>query len=326
MTLETWKKNITLKTEEYLTRRKARKKRKKEKKKKKNVILDWIEAFLWAAVVVLLINQYLFQAYQIPSRSMMNTLLIGDRIFVNKLIFGPELIPGSIKIPGFREPRRGEVIIFENPTYISKGPAFDVVQRLIYMLTLSMVDIDRDEEGNPRPHFLIKRAVGMGGDRIRMHLGKLEIKPQGEEAWYSETSFTEYTGLNYPVRRLADIENTDFARYSGLMQGYRDADVDTTTLNIPVPQQNGYGSPESFIVSKGREEGMYQARPDINRYSRAYWISEMGWYIPEDRIFPLGDNRDNSRDARYFGPVAQKKVLGRAMFRYWPPGRIGEIE
>ncbi|MFP4383276.1 MAG: signal peptidase I [Spirochaetia bacterium] len=325
MTLETWKKNITLKTENYLTRRKAKKIRKKEKKKKKNVILDWIEAFLWAAVVVLLINQYLFQAYQIPSRSMMNTLLIGDRIFVNKLIFGPELIPGSLKISGFREPRRGEVIIFENPTYISKGPAFDVVQRLIYMLTLSMVDIDRDEEGNPRPHFLIKRAVGVGGDRIRMNLGKLEIKPQGEKAWYPESSFTEYAGLNYPVRRLAETETIDFARYSGLRQGYRDADADTSSLNIPVPD-SGSGPPESFVVSKGREEGMYQARPDINRYTRAFWISEMGWYIPEDRIFPLGDNRDNSRDARYFGPVAQKKVLGRAMFRYWPPGRIGEIK
>jgi signal peptidase I len=43
-------------------------------------------------------------------------------------------------------------------------------------------------------------------------------------------------------------------------------------------------------------------------------------------VFPLGDNRDNSRDARYFGPVSLDNVLGRAMIKYWPPSRIGPIE
>ena len=321
---ESWKTRITQKTEQYLTYRKTKRIRKKEKRKKKNVILDWVEAFLWAAVVVLLINQYLFQAYQIPSRSMMNTLLIGDRIFVNKIIFGPELIPGSIKLPGFKNPDRGEVIIFENPAYISKGPLFDIMQRLIYMLTLSFVDIDRDEEGNPRPHFLIKRTVGVGEDRVRMYNGILEIMPKGESYWYPEPSFMGYAGLEYPVRRITNTENTDFARYTGLMQAFRNEGVDTGLQNLPAPE-GSLENPESFAASKGREEGHYQLRPDLDRYARTFWISEMGWYIPEDRLFPLGDNRDNSRDARFFGPVAERKVLGRAMVRYWPPGRIGNI-
>ena len=54
-------------TEKYLGYRKRKKRLRKEKQKKKNVILDWVEAFLWAAGMVLLINQYLMQAYQIPS-------------------------------------------------------------------------------------------------------------------------------------------------------------------------------------------------------------------------------------------------------------------
>jgi signal peptidase I len=37
----------------------------------------------------------------------------------------------------------------------------------------------------------------------------------------------------------------------------------------------------------------------------------------------MGDNRDDSRDARYFGPVRMEKVLGRALFRYWPITRLG---
>ncbi|MGH0054072.1 MAG: signal peptidase I [Sphaerochaetaceae bacterium] len=48
----------------------------------------------------------------------------------------------------------------------------------------------------------------------------------------------------------------------------------------------------------------------------------MGIYIPEGSILPLGDNRDNSRDGRYFGPVTQKKINGSVRFRFWPFSRM----
>jgi signal peptidase I len=150
-------------TELFLNRRRRIKREKKEKQRKKNIVLDWFEAFIWAAGMVLLINQYLLQAYQIPSGSMIDTLLIGDRIFVNKLIYGPELLPGLGKLPSPVKPKRNDIIIFENPSYLSRGPVFDMAQRILYMLTLSLVDIDRDESGEPKVHFLIKRAVGEGG-------------------------------------------------------------------------------------------------------------------------------------------------------------------
>ena len=54
-------------------------------------------------------------------------------------------------------------------------------------------------------------------------------------------------------------------------------------------------------------------------------VLENGWYIPSDRLFPMGDNRDDSRDARYFGAVRMQKVLGRALFRYWPLTRLGGV-
>ena len=68
--------------------------RAKARQKRRNPVVDWIDAILSAVVIVLLINQYLLQAYQIPSQSMEPGLLVSDRIFVNKLAYGPELIPG----------------------------------------------------------------------------------------------------------------------------------------------------------------------------------------------------------------------------------------
>jgi len=193
---------LQLLTEKYLSYRRRTRRIKKEKQKKKNIVLDWIEAFLWAAGMVLLINQYLLQAYQIPSGSMIDTLLIGDHIFVNKIVYGPELLPGWGKLPSPIKPRRNDIIIFENPSYISRGLAFDIAQRVIYMLTLSFVDIDKDEKGEPKAHFLIKRAAGMGGDRFVQERGNMRFRPAGESRWVDERDFSAGRGRTHKISRL----------------------------------------------------------------------------------------------------------------------------
>ena len=143
--------------------------------------MDWLDAILSAVVIVLLINQYLLQAYQIPSPSMEPSLLVSDRIFVNKIVYGPELDPRNAEDPrASTAPRAGDVIIFESPEYISSGPVMDILQRIIYMVTLSLVDIDKDENGQPKHHFLIKRAIGMPGDRIRMNRATWRSSRPGE--------------------------------------------------------------------------------------------------------------------------------------------------
>ena len=177
---------------------------KREKQKAKNPVIDWVEAFVWAAGMVLLANQYLVQAYVIPSGSMIDTLLIGDRVFVNKLVYGPELLPGIAKIPSVFKPTRNDIIIFENPSYMSRGPAFDIAQRIIFMLTISLVDIDRDELGRPRAHFLIKRAVGMGGDHFVTERGEMKVRFAGDDRWTDERSYAAQRGWGHNISRLMD--------------------------------------------------------------------------------------------------------------------------
>jgi signal peptidase I len=326
MRQKTWLLQIQSTTEAFLTWRKRRKLLKKEKQKRKNPILDWVEVILSAVFIVLLINQYLFQAYQIPSGSMENTLEIGDRIFVNKIIFGPELIPGRYKIEGVAKPKRGQVVIFENPTYLSKGPAFDILHRVLYMLSFTLIDIDRDEAGNVAVHFLIKRVIGVPGDRLRVRRGEMEFRLPGETAWIDEASIRERYGFRYPTSRIFDTSKyDDLERFAvGVAQedGGILARVDT---NEASRQLDSTRYKDNYFYNKIWNKTRYELSPFDRRYGSEWRRRELGWFINERNIFPMGDNRDNSRDARYFHAVKMEKVLGKFAVRFWPLGRLGGI-
>jgi signal peptidase I len=313
-------------TERYLTRRRRIRRIKKEKQQRKHPLVDWLEAFLWAAGMVLLINQYLVQAYQIPSGSMIDTLLIGDRVFVNKILYGPELLPGLGKLPGPVKPRRNDSIIFENPSYISRGPVFDIAQRIIYMLTLSFVDIDRDESGEPKAHFLIKRAVGVAGDRIVMDQGEFRIRFAGEDRWIPEGEYAASRNWGYRISRLLDQSAYPALEAAGKLTAYLNLGLSPPKdLTASAVQIRDVRFADYLFQEQARLELLRAAYPEDGRYGAALARYTLGWYIPEGRIFPLGDNRDNSRDGRYFNPVRVSKVLGKGTAIYWPLSRLGFI-
>ncbi|MCX7031430.1 MAG: signal peptidase I [Spirochaetes bacterium] len=340
MKWQEWELAVQTATERVLTWQKRRRIAKKEKQKKKNPVLDWLDAILSAVVIVLLINQYLLQAYQIPSESMVPSLLISDRIFVNKLVYGPELVPGMLKMPGFRQPKRGDVIIFESPEYLSIGPLKDILQRVVYMVTLSLVDIDRDENGNPKHHFLVKRAIGMPGERIRMNDGNVEILTAGAMDFRSEAAIKEDFGLVYPNTRSFDADEYPHLGNAGTALALEEANLPVADslkrdlgryLSVSRDADGHLGAQavalfDDLAFSASRYRAAWSLEP-WNQAVRLEWRRRSeGAYVPDDRLFPMGDNRDNSRDARYFGPVKLGKVLGRGLFRYWPFSRFGGVK
>jgi signal peptidase I len=319
--------NIQTVTERFLSYRKRKIRVKKEKQKAKNPVIDWIEAFLWAAGMVLLINQYLVQAYKIPSGSMVNTLNIGDHVFVNKIVYGPELLPGIFKLPSPVKPKRNDIIIFENPSYISKGPVFDIAQRVIYMLTLSLVDIDRDESGDPRVHFLIKRAAGAAGDVFVINNGNMRLRFAGEDRFVDESEYIRERGWKHNISRLMNKE-----QYPALIAAGKAAAWNDMGLTVPenlrerMSEISGIRYPDFLAHDKARLETLRKIVPNDKRYQTLLARYSLGWYVPEGRVLPLGDNRDNSRDGRYFGPVKKTKVLGKGFIIYWPLARAGLIK
>ena len=99
------------------------------------VIREWMEAILIAFILAMIIRTFMIQAFKIPSGSMHPTLMEGDHLIVNKLRygskfilrFGPKIIFSAPRLPGFKKPQRGDIIVFLYP----KGPERDFIKRLI---------------------------------------------------------------------------------------------------------------------------------------------------------------------------------------------------
>jgi signal peptidase I len=84
-------------------------------RRRKSVVREYVEAIAIAILLALVIRTLIVQAFTIPSGSMMDTLLVGDYILVNKFLFGPEVPLTDYRLPSLRLPHRGDIIVFKYP-------------------------------------------------------------------------------------------------------------------------------------------------------------------------------------------------------------------
>jgi len=220
------------------------------KRSAKAVAWEWFKAIAWALAAALLIRQFLFQAFRIPTGSMKDTLLVHDFLFVNKMVYGAKspdriVIPmvnktlidniPFFKLPAFAQPKQGDIIVFEYPQ-------------------------DRNQD-------YIKRCVAAAGDTVLVREGILTVNGEVYES------------------NFADLDGDH-----SCIPSWRDKS------NCPEPHS--------------RRDPMSLRRGRYNRQFGPY-------VVPADHLFMMGDNRFNSQDSRYWGPLPLDHVRGKAEVIYW---------
>jgi signal peptidase I len=97
------------------------------KAKQKHIVREYAESIIIAIILALIIRTFIVQAFKIPSGSMEDTLAIGDHILVSKFIYGTKIPFTSTRLLKIRDPRQGDVIVFEYP----EDPSKDFIKRVV---------------------------------------------------------------------------------------------------------------------------------------------------------------------------------------------------
>ena len=126
---------------------------------------DNFKSIVGALAIFLLLRAFLVEAYRIPSGSMIPTLLVGDWLFVNKAIFGAHVPFTRTSLPAYRDPRRGDVVVFVSP-----------------------YQADEDSAGHDPTPTLVKRLVGTPGDTLFMRNGVLYVNGIAQRQGYGVTA------------------------------------------------------------------------------------------------------------------------------------------
>jgi signal peptidase I len=202
-------------TEEEVADRALRKKNRASRQKSGFVhgLLEWVDAIAFAAIAVIVINIFVFQLYVIPSESMVPRFLVGDRPFTVKLTMGPRVPLTDWRLPFLTEPKRGDIVTIANPRY-PENHEVNIKKQLsqfVYMLTFTGVNLDRLPDGSPKADPLVKRVVGVPGERLMMIDDVLYAKTaadadfkvvEADKTWASIDLWKESAALRSKIRTI----------------------------------------------------------------------------------------------------------------------------
>jgi signal peptidase I len=240
------------------------------------------------ALVFLLIRPFVVQAFFIPSASMHPTLLEQDHILVNKFIYR------------FREPKLGDVVVFKAPLEATPGETKekDFIKRVIGVpgdkirITPGYVMIGDMRYDHRDLRDLLSGYVKINGDG-RVLLKGDDVYVDGQQLTHTELA----AAADDPSAKVKIVPGKVYINGKAINEPYIAEDPDQ-----PYPVRSGdKATPDKWIVN-------YHGKPAVK--------------IPQGKLLVMGDNRNDSNDARFWGLLDRKRILGKAMFIFWPLNRI----
>ncbi len=195
--------------------------------------------------IALFVFTFIFQNFEIPSGSMEKTLLIGDHVVVDRSTLAPPTRWAPFM--HYRPVQRGDIIVFMKP----RPETPDMI--------------------------LVKRAIGLPGDRIHLRGGVV---------------YRNGVALNEPYATMPGNDGDPNHAYVG----YRD-DFPSDLAGIE------QASIDNNAAEWAEELPSHIQGEDI--------------VVPPGSVFAMGDNREESLDSRFWGFVPMENIMGRPMFVYW---------
>jgi signal peptidase I len=263
--------------------------RKKPSKKAISQSLGFVKDVVYAFLAVIVINSFVLASFEVPTGSMEDTVKIGDRLFVNKFIYGgstPYTIPFTsiriphFRVPGFRKVKRGDVIVFDWP-----GP--------------------RDQVEKPIQTWYLKRCIALAGDVVKIEQRvvsingkKLPLPPHGKFL-------------------RGEAEPPDYRNPAMFPRGARFNEDNYGPIVVPqkgmilILSPQTFPSWEVFIQREGHTAELVNNKILIDGKETSSYV------VGQDYLFAMGDNRDTSLDSRFWGFVPLKDVIGTPMIVYW---------
>jgi signal peptidase I len=193
----------------------------------------------------LFVMAFIFQNFEIPSGSMENTLLIGDHVVVDRITLAPPT--RWAPFVHYRPVERGDVIVFMKP--------------------------------NPETPdlILVKRAIGIAGDRIHLSHGIVYVNGVAQ---------------NEPYAIMPSDDGNPYDAYA--------------------PYRDDFPSDVAGVQQEATANNAALWSEELPSHIQGGEL-----VVPPGKIFAMGDHRTESLDGRFWGFVPQENILGRPLFVYW---------
>jgi signal peptidase I len=290
--------------------------------KKKHWIREYGEAIVIAVILALFIRTFVVQAFKIPSGSMKPTLEIGDHILVNKFILGIKIPWTDIRLLQIKKPSRGDIIVFVYP----EDPKKDFIKRVIGVpgevleIRGKEIYINGKRVDDPSGYYM-KDVLVPSDYQPRDYFPPIYIPKKGDVYNLDKLGIREFqfvTSLvrdNYPkskirVKGVLEIDGEEMGDY--VFKGRGGGSFNFSDIDFRFQE---WWFIERLIEEIKLENPNRTVKFSLHLFKDGKELKS--FVVPYDCYFVMGDNRDNSKDSRFWGFVEEKAIKGKAFIIYW---------